>query len=118
MNVEYFLRKLLHKPGREQAHVASQADEIDFMVFQCGDHFAIMGLAVFPFRGDSQSVEAQFSGGFQSTSVRFIRNDDSYASVEDRATRDVSCYRTKIGATPGKQNAYVLHEYEIIIGRS
>ena len=42
MNIQNAPRKLLHEPGREQAHVSGQADQIDFVLLQRGDDFAIV----------------------------------------------------------------------------
>ena len=42
MNIQDPLRELLHEPWREQAHVSSQADQIDLVLLQRSHDFAIM----------------------------------------------------------------------------
>ena len=49
MDVEDALRKLLHEPGGEKPHIASQADEIDLVLLKRADYFSIVNLAVLPF---------------------------------------------------------------------
>src|ERR1700675_1226319 len=52
MDVQNLLRKLLHEPWREQAHVARQADEIDFIFSQRFYNCAVVLLAWLSLRRD------------------------------------------------------------------
>jgi len=45
MDVENLLRECRNKIRREQTHIASEADEVNFCFVKCGDDEAIVGFA-------------------------------------------------------------------------
>src|ERR1700681_4864188 len=101
MDVENFRRKLLHKPGRKQAHVTGEADEIDFVVLECSYNFAVVLLARLSFRWNDQSVESSLAGGFKTGSIGTVRNHDRYAGIGYPARRNAVGDGHKIGAASG-----------------
>src|SRR5208282_2436116 len=110
MNVEDLRRKLTHKPGREQTHVTSKTDEVDFVIEERSHYFAVMLLAWFPFRRDDERVESALAGDFQPGSLGAIRNHDRDASIGNSASRNTVGDGHKVGAASGEENAEVLHE--------
>src|SRR5882757_5924447 len=57
VNIDNLPRELLHKPRREQAHVARQADEVDIVFSERSDDFAIMSFAIDPLRRDDECLQ-------------------------------------------------------------
>src|SRR6266481_1613447 len=101
MYVENSCRKLLHEPGREQAHVAGEADKIDFAVQQCSCNFAIVLLAWPAFRRNDKRVKSSFAGGVKTRSIGAVRNHDGDAGVGYPARRNIVGDGYKIGAASG-----------------
>src|SRR6185437_4099292 len=69
MDVQDFVWKLLHKPGREQSHVSGEADEIDFVLLQRGHNIAIMVLSLLAFRRNDQRLKSEAFGSFDPAGV-------------------------------------------------
>src|ERR1035437_9819448 len=109
MDVENFRRKLLHEPGREQAHVTGEADEIDFVVQECSHNFAVVLLAGLTLRCNDERVEASMAGGFKTGSIRTVRNHDRNAGIGYPASRNAVGDGHKVGAASGKEDAEILH---------
>jgi hypothetical protein len=61
MNVEDAIRKRGDEPGREQAHVARKADEIDIVSAQAGDHIGVVLNARTALGGEEFGGEAEFA---------------------------------------------------------
>ena len=72
MNIQNAMRELLDEPGREKAHVASEADEINFVLDQAGYNIAVVLLAWPAFRRDDQSVESALASGVDARSIGTI----------------------------------------------
>ena len=109
MDVENSCRKLLHEPGREQAHVTGEADEIDFVVQERGHNFAVVFLARLAFRWNDECVEAALAGGFKTGSIGTVRDHDRDARIGNPASRNAVGDGHKIGAASGEENAEVFH---------
>src|ERR1700676_2391264 len=109
MDVENPRRKLLHKPGREQAHVTGEADEIDFVVQECSYNFAVVLLASLTFRGNDKRIEPSLTGAFKTGSIGAVRNHDRNAGIGYPARRNAIRDSHKIGASSGKKDAEILH---------
>src|SRR5208283_4049259 len=101
MNVENLRRKLLHEPGREQAHVTGETDQVDLIVEKCSHNFAVVRLAWFTFRWNDQRVEAAMADGFEAGSIGTIRNHDRNPGIGYPARRNAVGNRHKIGAPSG-----------------
>src|ERR1700676_1983745 len=52
VDVKDLARKLLDKPRREQAHISRKADEIDFVLLEGGNDFAVVLFACLAFGRD------------------------------------------------------------------
>src|SRR5258708_36395177 len=114
MDVENFRRKLLHEPGRKQAHVTGEADEIDFAVQESRHNFAVVLLAWPAFRWNDERMESALAGGFQTGSIGTVRNHDSNAGGGDPARRNTVGDGHKIGSASGKKEAEMFHSPNII----
>src|SRR5579862_6347880 len=88
MNIQNAMRELLYEPGREKAHVASEADEINFVLDQRGHNIAVVLLAWPAFRRDYQGVESAPASGVEARSIGTIRNHDSNSGVRYPPRRD------------------------------
>src|SRR5579863_1109182 len=60
----------------EKAHVAGEADEIDFMLVEDGDDLAVVGFALKAFGGDGASGDASGFGAVEAGSAFAIADDD------------------------------------------
>src|SRR5271165_2487500 len=108
VDVQDAIGKLLYEPRRQQSHIASKADEIDFVVFQCGDDQTVVLLARYAFRRDDQRLQPAPPRRLDAGSVRLVGDDDSDDGVE-LARRNVVGDGLKVRPAPGKQDAKVLH---------
>src|SRR5205085_5189577 len=109
------VRKLLYKPWREQAHVSSKADEIDFIFFESRNDLPVMNLSIFALRGDDCSVKVTFSSDINSPCIGSIRNNQSYARVRNTACVNAVRNGNEVGTTPGKQDAEIFHSKLLFI---
>ena len=76
MNIQDASRKLLHEPGREQAHVSRQANQIDVVLLQGGYDFAIVLFALLAFGRDDHRSEAELARDLDSAGVGLVGDDD------------------------------------------
>ena len=109
MDIQNPARKLLHEPGREQAHVSGEADEVDVLMFESGDDFAIMLLARLAFRRNDECIQAALAGGRDSRGVWFVGDDDCDARVGDAARVNAVGDGDEVRAATGKEYAESTH---------
>ena len=102
--------KLLHEPGREQAHVSRQADQIDFVLLQRGDDFAIMLFARLALGWNDQGFESHALGDFEAAGLRLVGDDDGNAGVGNFARSDILGDGFEVRAASGEEDAEVFHE--------
>ncbi len=76
MDIENPLRKLLHEPGREQAHVSREANQIHIVLLEHGDDFAFVLFSRPALRRNHQSSQAALPCGSDARSIRIIGDDD------------------------------------------
>ena len=95
-------RELPHEPGREQAHVTGEADEIDLVVEERSHNFAVVLLARLAFRRNDERVEAALAGGFDAGSVGAVRNHDRNAGIGYPASRNAVGDGHKVRAASGE----------------
>ena len=69
MNIQNSLRKLFYEPGREQAHISRETDEINFVLLQRGDHFAIVSFAFFALGRNDERFQATPFGSFYGSGI-------------------------------------------------
>ena len=76
MNVENFSRKLLHEPGREQAEISGENDQLDSGLAQRLDDGAVMLQALASLAGKHQGGQAARLGGSDAARVLAVADDD------------------------------------------
>src|SRR5579871_6034036 len=103
--------KRANETRRQQAHVSSEADEIDVCLLQCGDYFRVVLLANFTFRWDYNGVQPELARMFDARCFRTIGDDDRNA-CGDQSFIDVFGDGGEVRTTSGKKNAKVLHKKE------
>src|SRR5208282_4841712 len=109
MNVQNTLRKLLHKPGREQTHVSREANQIDFVPLEGGDDFAIVRFALCAPRGDHQRLQSALAGDGDSKCVGLVGDYYRYACVWNAPGVDAVGDGGKVRAPSGKKYADGFH---------
>src|SRR4249920_2803191 len=67
----------------EKAHVAGEADEIDFVFVEDGDDLAVVGFALEAFGGDGAGGDAAGFGTVEAGSAFAIADDDGDFGVGD-----------------------------------
>jgi len=98
MNIQDASAKSLHKIGREQSHVAGEADEIDSFLLQRGDDLAVIGFAFEALGWNDASVDAARAGAFDAGSAFAMADDDGNLSVGNAAGGDTICKGFEIRA--------------------
>src|SRR5437667_11544685 len=111
MNVQYAVRKLLHEPGREQAHVPCHADEIDLSLLQELYNLAVVLLAGLAFGRDYSGFQTQSPRGFDPCGISAIGDHDCDPGIPDNSRGDVVCNRLEVGAPSGEKYSEVFHSY-------
>src|SRR5438477_11930274 len=74
MDIENASWELLHEPGREQAHVPGEADQVNFVFFERGNNFAIVLFTFFALRRNHQRCETKPAGNFEPCGIRSVRD--------------------------------------------
>ena len=111
MDIQNAPRKLLHEPGREQAHISSQANEVDLVLLQGVYNFAIVFFALFALGRNNHAVQTHSawpisippaSGLLEMTTA--MRAPGIFP--EATLLRD----GFEVGAASGEEDAKVFHE--------
>ena len=109
MDVENPLRKLLHEPRREQAHVSREADQIHIVLLERGDDFAVVFLSRLALRWNHQRIQAALPCRGDARCVRFVGDDNGNARVRDAARVDAVGDGDEVRAASGEKNAEGMH---------
>ena len=110
MDIENPLRKLLHEPGREQPHVAGEANEIDIILLQRGSQVAVVLFARLAFRWNHQRIQPTRTRCDDARRICFIGNDNRNARVGNTARINTVSDSDEIRAASGEENAEGMHE--------
>src|SRR6476646_6417112 len=110
MDIQNTPRKLLHEPGREQAHISSQANEVDLVLPQGVYNFAIVFFALFALGRNNHRGQTESAGRFNSAGVKFVGDDDGDASARNLSRGHGACDGFEVGAASGEEDAKVFHE--------
>src|SRR5208337_3414971 len=109
MDVQDALRELADEPGRKQAHVAGEADEIDLALIQSGYNFAVMHFALFAFGRNHERFEPALARGFDAGSVGPVRNHYRNARARNASSGNAISDGDEVRAAAGEENAEVFH---------
>ena len=96
---------MLHKPGREQAHVSGETDEINLVLLEHGGDFAIMLLAGFVFRWNAKRIETAPLSSFEACGFSAVGDDNSNLRARNSASRNGIRDGQKIRAASAEQDA-------------
>ena len=78
----------LDESGRDDAHVACEADEVDLVLVKAGDELGVLGVAGAAGGGDAEGGEAQFAGGLEAFGVFAVGEDDGDFGAGDTVFAD------------------------------
>src|SRR5258708_38803783 len=109
MDIENLTRELLHEPGREQAHVSGETDQVHIMLLERINNFAIMLFARFTLRWNYERMQAALARRGDTWCIGFVGDDDSNARSDDSARVDAVGDGNEIRAASGKENAKGMH---------
>jgi len=88
VNIEDALGKGGYEEGGEKAHIASEADEINFVFVEYGGDLAVVGFAFEAFGGDSARGNVAGGGAFEAGGTGLVANYDGDFGVRDAADGD------------------------------
>jgi hypothetical protein len=106
VDVEDAIWKCSNEAGGEQAHVASEADEVDVVFPKAGDKVGVVLGARTAFRNVDGGGKIEIAGGGNSGSVGDVGNDNSNFDVGEAAFSDGFSDGEKVGSAAGEQYAY------------
>src|ERR1700756_3846371 len=112
MDIQNSMRKLLHEPRREQPHVSRETYQVDRVLLQRSDNFAVMLLARLAFGWNHQRIQSALARGRNSGGVGLIRDDDSDARIRNAACIDAVCNGDEIRSASGEKHAQRFHFWE------
>ena len=103
------MRKLLHKPWRQQAHVSGKANKINFVVLQSGDYFAVMLLARLALGRDDKRFQPTLAGRRNARCIWLVGDDNGDPRIGNAAGVDVIGDGDEIRTASGKEDAQGFH---------
>lgn len=114
MDIENAAREGGDKAGREQAHVAGEADEIGVVGLKAGDHVGIVLGAGAAFGDEDGGGKAELAGGGEAGSFSDVGDDDGDFNAGQAAGADGFRDGEEVGAAAGEEDA----EAEGRVGRA
>ena len=105
MNVQDSLGKSRYEEWREEAHVASEADEIDLVFVEDGGDLAVVGFAFEAFGGDGAGGNVAGGGALEAGGARLVADDDGDFGVGDEAGGDTIGEGFEVGAAAAEEDA-------------
>jgi len=98
VNIEDALGKGGYEEGGEKAHVAGEADEINFVFVEYGGDLAVVGFAFEAFGGDGARGNVAGGGAFEAGGAGLVANYDGDFGVGDAAGGDTIGEGFEVGA--------------------
>ena len=98
MNIQNALGECGYEKRGEEAHVASEADQIDFEFVENGGDLAVVGFAFEAFGGDGAGGNVAGGGAFEAGGARLVADDDGDFGVGDAACGDTIGEGFEVGA--------------------
>ena len=108
MDVEDSVGEGCDEGRRDDAHVSGEADEVDVVVMELGDHLGVVVGALAASGGDGQGGETEVSGGGEAGGGFDVGEDDGDLGVET-VFGDGAVDGEKVGASAGEENAESVH---------
>jgi hypothetical protein len=98
VNIEDALGKGGYEEGGEKAHIAGEADEINFVFVEYGGDLAVIGFAFEAFGGDGARGNVAGGGAFEAGGAGLVANYDGDFGVRDAAGGDTIGEGFEVGA--------------------
>jgi len=109
VDVEDAVGKGLDEGGRDDAHVAGEADEVDVVVIEAGDHFGVVVGTFAAGGGDDDGGEAEVSGGGEAGGVFDVGEDYGDFGVQEAMGIDGAVDGEEVRASAGEEDAESVH---------
>ncbi len=109
VDVEDAVGEGLDEGGRDDAHVAGEADEVDLVVVEAGDHLGVVVGALAAGGGDGDGGQAEVSGGGEAGGVFDVGEDYGYFGVVEAVILDRAVDGEEVRASAGEEDAEFLH---------
>ena len=109
VDVEDAVGEGAHELGRDEAHVAGQADEIDLVLVEAREHFGIVVGALAAGRGDRDGGEAKLARRGEAGRIVAVGEHDGNLRAEQALLLDGLGDGKEIGATAGEKDAKTFH---------
>ena len=96
------------KGWRDDAHVAGEADEVDFVLVEAGDELGVVGgagLGGAAFGGDGEGGEVEVAGGGEAGCVGAVGEDAGDLGGVETVEADGFGDSEKVGAASGEEDA-------------
>jgi len=87
--------------GREQAHVAGQADEVDLVITEAGDEVGVVGFAGTAFGDQGGSGKVEVAGCGETGGIGNIGNNNGDFDAGKAAGADGFCNGEEVGPAAG-----------------
>src|SRR5450755_1294894 len=105
MDIQNPVRKLLHKPSRQQPHVTREADQLHAMLFQRGHNFSVMLLARLALRSNHQRGQSTRPRSRDTWYIGLVRDDDSDPRIRNTSRVNTVRNGDKVRAASGEKYA-------------
>src|SRR5579871_2629337 len=113
VDVQNALRKFADEISTENAHVAGEADQIDFVLAEFGDQLTVVNFTVESLRCELESIEPTIARRDDTGNVGTIGDDHGNLSVEAAGANGIGDSE-EVRASAGKENAESLHDREFV----
>ena len=100
MDIQNPVRKLLHKPRRQQPHITRKADQLNAMLFQRGHNFTIVIFARLAFGRNDQSIEPALGAVAMPGASALFEMTTAMRASEMRPVSMLSAMATKFDPRP------------------
>jgi hypothetical protein len=118
MNIQNAIGKRRYKKRRKQAHVTSEADEIDLVFLQDGDDLAVVGFAFEAARRNGFGRNISRMSAVDSRSAFAIAEDDGDFGVGNVASGNTIGKRLEVRAAAAQEHAYTLGHKQKTLAQS
>lgn len=105
MDVKDAVGEGLHEGGRDDAQVAGEADDIDAMLVEAGDHLGVVVRAFAPGGGDGEGGEIEIAGGCETWSVFDVGEDYGDLGAGEAVVADGCRDGQEVGASAREKDA-------------
>ena len=99
-----------HELRRYDAHVSSEADEVDTVLLEACDHLGVVDGTGDAGGWNAEGGKAEFAGGGEAGCVELVREDAGDLGPGETVLADGGGDGEEVGASTGEEDAQALHE--------